>query len=134
MTLAELSLVVGIAVMISSAITGALMYFAKRKEVQLSGKSVDGEYNLDLNTSIDIANKRAREAETERRNAEVLHKQEMAALREEWRKDNEVLRASVVAMENELKIIKKSLAYKITLIANLGTETIEKVQIERLPV
>jgi hypothetical protein len=145
MTLADILTVVTIAVMASGAVSGIFMYFDKRKNTKLTEKSTDGDYQLDLNQSVVIANQRAKDAEKDRREAELQHRRELAELREEFRialeiqrsetekqkVANDILAAQVAMLRLEISKI----AYEISLVAQLGDEpVVEKVTIKRIVV
>lgn len=64
MTLTELSIVVSIAIAISGAMTGFLMYLDKKKNTELSGMTGKGDYLVKANQSITMALQRAYDAES----------------------------------------------------------------------
>jgi hypothetical protein len=137
MTLSDYLTFATIAAMISGAITGIFMYFDKRKNTQLIERGTSADYLLDTNQAIEIANRRAVDAEKERRNGEVAHKAEVKALREEFgirfdvqQVENAKLRDEVAALRKEIAAI----AYEIKLVAQLGDDPkVETVTIKRIP-
>jgi hypothetical protein len=112
---------------------GVFNYFDKRKTTAQSELTSTGDYLHDTNESIVIANSRARDAEKERRDAEVAHKKELAGLREDWRKETEFLRIEIKKLKDQVLHIEKALAYEIHLVAHLGDDPkVEAVSIKRI--
>jgi hypothetical protein len=83
MTISEISIIISIAVGISGAVTGLLLYFDRRQQTRQSDPKADGSFILTANQAIALANKRAFDAEKERDEAEKEHKIELEALRKE---------------------------------------------------
>jgi hypothetical protein len=123
--------------MASGAVSGIFMYFDKRKNTKLAEKGVDADYTNDMSASVAIVYKQAREALQDKASAEVAHKQEMAALREEFRIEFEEQRTENVKLRDEVAALRKeiaAIAYEIKLVAQLGDDPkVETVTIKRIP-
>lgn len=117
---------------------GLFNYFDKRRNTNLTGVAVGADAGKDLNESISLAYGRARVAEEEMAKAEKEHRDEIAQLREEFRKENEIRRVENEKLNQEIIVLKKQMEmieYEIKLVAHLGDEPkIEKVVIKRIPV
>ena len=137
MTLSDYLTFATIAAMISGAITGIFMYFDKRKNTKTIEKGTESDYTKDMSDSVAIVYKQAREALQDKASAEVAHKQEMAALREEFRIEFEVQRTENVKLRDEVAALRKDIAviaYEIKLVAQLGDDPkVEIVTIKRIP-
>jgi hypothetical protein len=136
LTLADILTVVTIGVMISGAVFGAFTYFDKRKNTKTVEKGTEGDYTNDMSASVAIVYKQAKEALQDKASAEIAHKVEMKALREELgikfeaqQVENAKLRDEVAALRKEIAAI----AYEIRLVAQLGDDPkVETVTIKRI--
>lgn len=119
MTLNEIFTVAGI---LGGLALGLFNYFDKRRNTRQAELTSTGDYLLDANQAVEIANKRALDAERERRESEVFHKKEMTELKEE-----------LLDLQERLQKVEKALAYEIRLVAHLGDDPrVEAVSIKRL--
>jgi hypothetical protein len=115
--------IVGIVTGLGGLLLSVWMYLDKRQNTQIAERAGSGDYLLDTNQAIVIANQRATAAEKERREAEIQHKAEIDALKRE-----------LVAVNKRLEAVEKALAYEIRLVAHLGDDPrIEAVSIKRIP-
>lgn len=103
---------------------GVFNWLNSRRTVKQTELTSSGDYLLDTNEAIAIANKRALDAEKERRELEVAHKLEIATLK-----------AEIGDLQVRLDRVEKALAYEIRLVAHLGEEPkIEAISIKRIPI
>lgn len=121
MTLYEIFMSIGV---VGGVALGVFNWLNSRRTVKQTELTSSGDYLLDTNEAIAIANKRALDAEKERRELEVAHKLEIATLK-----------AEIGDLQVRLDRVEKALAYEIRLVAHLGEEPkIEAISIKRIPI
>jgi len=121
MTLYEIFMSIGV---VGGVALGLFNWINSKRTVKQTELTSTGDYLLDANESIAIANKRALDAERERREAEIQHKQEISSLK-----------LQLADLQTRLERVEKALAYEIRLVAHLGEDPkIEAISIKRIPV
>ena len=123
MTLTEVSIIVSIAVGVSGAVSGMLMYLDKRQTTKQSGLQTNGNFILTANQAIELANKRAFEAEKERDAADKEHQKEL-----------DTLNKKIEEIEARLKFVMGRMRFVISFDSMLDPEnpTVEHVEIKHI--
>jgi hypothetical protein len=136
LTLTDIIAIASIVIMASGAVTTLLMYFDKRKNTKLSEKGTDGNYTNNMTESIATLYKQVKEALKDKADAEIKHKEELVALREELRVDNETQRAENVQLHKKIAELEeqiRSIIFEIKLVGEMGSDpSIKTVTIKRI--